>query len=79
MEIKILGKGCPKCQRVEALAREAAVEAGVEAAFNHVHDMDAILAYDIVSTPALVINEQVKCSGRIPQKQEIVAWIQEMA
>ena len=79
MNIKILGKGCPKCERLEKLAREAATELGVEATFDHVRDMDAILAYDIVSTPGLVINEQVKCSGRIPQKQEVVTWIRKMA
>jgi small redox-active disulfide protein 2 len=76
MEIKILGKGCPKCERLEKLAREAASELGVEATFDHVRDMNAIMAYDIVSTPALVIDEQVKCSGRIPQKSEVITWIQ---
>ena len=66
MVIKILGKGCPKCERLEKIAREVATELGVEATFDHVRDMDAILAYDIVSTPALVIDEQVMCSGRLP-------------
>ncbi|HUV90402.1 MAG TPA: thioredoxin family protein [Anaerolineae bacterium] len=75
MEIKILGMGCPKCQRLEELAREAANELGVEATFTKVKDMDAIVAYDVMSTPALVINEQVKSSGRIPRKEEIAQWI----
>jgi small redox-active disulfide protein 2 len=75
MEIKILGTGCPKCKRLEALAREAAEEAGVEATFTKVQDMDGILAYDIVSTPGLVIDEEVKSSGRLPRKEEIVKWI----
>ncbi|MBN1178767.1 MAG: TM0996/MTH895 family glutaredoxin-like protein [Anaerolineae bacterium] len=75
MEIKILGTGCPKCKRLEALAHEAAEEAGVEATFTKVQDMDAILAYDIVSTPGLVIDEVVKSSGRLPRKEEIVEWI----
>ena len=79
MEIKILGKGCPKCERLEKLAREAASELGVEAGFDHVRDVGAIMAYDIVSTPALVIDGQVKSSGRIPQKSEIAAWIQQAA
>jgi len=77
MEIKILGRGCPKCQRLEELAREAAVELGVEVTFAHVKEMDEIMAYDIASTPGLVINEVVKSSGRIPQKEEIAAWIKE--
>jgi len=75
MEIKILGKGCPKCKRVEELAREAASELGVEATFVKVKEMDEIMAYDVTSTPALVINEEVKSSGRIPRKEEIAEWI----
>jgi small redox-active disulfide protein 2 len=75
MEIKILGMGCPKCRRLEELAREAAGELDVDATFTKVKDMDAIMAYDIASTPALVIDEEVKSSGRIPRKEEIASWI----
>ena len=75
MKIKILGGGCPKCNRLEELAREAAGDLGVEATFTKVKDMDAIMAYDVMSTPALVIDEQVKSSGRIPRKEEIAEWI----
>ncbi len=75
MEIKILGTGCPKCKRLEAVAREAAEEAGIEATFTKVQDMDGIMAYDITSTPGLVINEEVKSSGRIPRKEEIAEWV----
>jgi len=75
MEIKILGTGCPKCKRLEAVAREAAEEAGVAATFTKVQDMDGIMAYDITSTPGLVIDEEVKSSGRIPRKDEIAEWI----
>jgi len=78
MEIKILGGGCSKCERLEKLAREAAGEAGVEATFTKVKDMSEIMAYDIASTPALVINEEVKSSGRLPRKEEIVEWIRVM-
>lgn len=77
MEIKILGMGCPKCRRLEELAREAAGELGVEATFTKVADVDAIMAYNVMSTPALVIDEVVKSSGRIPHKDEIAAWIRE--
>jgi small redox-active disulfide protein 2 len=75
MEIKILGLGCPKCRRLEELAREAAGDLGVEANFVKVKDMDAIMTYDVMSTPALVIDERVKSSGRIPRKEEITEWI----
>jgi small redox-active disulfide protein 2 len=77
MEIKILGTGCPKCKRLEQLAREAASEAGVEATFVKVTDMDAIMSYPITSTPGLVIDEELKSSGRLPRKKEIIDWIRE--
>ena len=77
MEIKILGIGCPRCKRLEQLAREAAKEAGVEAVFTKVTEMGAIMAYPVVSTPGLVIDEVLKSSGRLPRKEEIVAWLKE--
>jgi small redox-active disulfide protein 2 len=77
MVIKILGIGCPKCKRLEQLAREAAVEADVEATFLKITDMAEIMAYPIVHTPALVIDEQVKSSGRLPPKEEIIGWLRE--
>jgi len=79
MEIKILGIGCPKCKRLEELARQALEEVGVEATVTKVTDVSAIMAYPIVNTPGLVIDEEVKSSGRLPQKAEIVRWIQDAA
>jgi small redox-active disulfide protein 2 len=76
MEIKILGSGCPNCKRLEKLAREAAAELGIEATFTKVQDFDKIMAYDITSTPALVVDEVVKVSGRVPPKDEIKALLQ---
>jgi len=75
MEIKVLGTGCPKCQRLEKLAHEAAGDLGAEATFTKVKEMDDIMAYDVMSTPALVIDEEVKASGRIPRQEEIAEWI----
>ena len=75
MEIKVLGVGCPKCKRLEQIARQAASEAGVEATFTKVTQIKDIMAYPITGTPALVIDEQVVCSGRIPQKQEVITWL----
>lgn len=75
MLIKILGSGCAKCNRLEQLTREAVDELGIDASFEHVRDMDAIMAYPIMTTPALVIDEAVKCAGRIPSKDEIAGWL----
>jgi len=77
MEIKILGSGCPKCKRLAELAHAAADDVGVEATFTKVTAMDEILAYDVMSTPALVIDGDVKASGRIPRKDEIAGWLRE--
>jgi small redox-active disulfide protein 2 len=77
MEVKILGMGCPKCKRLEELARQAAAEAHIQAIFTKVTDMDQIMNYSILSTPGLVIDEEVKSSGRIPRKEEIMTWMAE--
>ena len=76
MEIKILGSGCPNCKRLEKVAREAAAELGIEATFTKVQDFDKIMAYDITSTPAIVVDEQVVVSGRVPRKDEIKVLLQ---
>ena len=76
MIVKILGGGCPRCERLEKVAREAAGELGVEAEFVKVKNMNEIMTYDILETPALVIDEQVKSFGRIPAKEEIMGWLQ---
>jgi small redox-active disulfide protein 2 len=75
MLIKILGSGCAKCNRLEQLTREAVAELGMTATFEHVKDMDKIMAYPIMTTPALVVDEQVMVSGRIPSKDELLGWL----
>lgn len=75
LKIKILGSGCANCKKLEAVARDAATTSGLEAEFEKVTDMKAILAYDILSTPALVINDKVVASGRIPTKAEVQQWL----
>jgi small redox-active disulfide protein 2 len=76
MEIKILGGGCPKCERLEAVTRKAVDELGIEANFTKVKSVTEIMAYDIVSTPALVVDEQVLCYGRIPDREEVKTWLE---
>ncbi len=75
LTVKILGSGCANCKKLEAVAREAASAAHLEAEFIKVTDMKDILAYDILSTPALVINEKVVSSGRIPSQADVQAWL----
>lgn len=75
MTIKILGSGCANCRKLEAVARAAAENAGIQAEFIKVTNQVDILAYDILSTPALVINEKVVCVGKIPTQAEVTQWL----
>jgi len=79
MHIKILGSGCARCNRLEQLTREAVAELGIDAEFEHVRDMDAIMAYPVMTTPALVVDEEVKVSGRVPGKEELLGWLRRAA
>ena len=74
--VKILGPGCANCRKLEAVARDAAAGAGVEAEFVKVSDMKAIMAYDVLSTPGLVIDEKLVSSGRIPTQAEVRQWLE---
>lgn len=76
LTIKILGSGCANCKKLEAVAREAARGANLEAEFVKVTDMNDILAYDLMSTPGLVINEKLVSSGRIPTVADVQKWLQ---
>ena len=77
MVIKILGSGCPNCKRLEQLTQEVAKEMGVNATFEKVQDIQKIMSYGIMSTPALVIDEKVKIYGKVPSKDVIKKYIEE--
>ncbi len=79
MEIKILGTGCPNCRKLEQVALQAVAESGLDVKVTEVTDIEQIMSYPIASTPALVIDEKVKSFGRIPKKEQIIAWIKEAA
>lgn len=75
MTVKILGSGCANCKKLEAVARDAAAGAGLEAEFVKVTDMKTIMAFDLISTPGLVINGRLVSSGRIPTRAEVTQWM----
>jgi small redox-active disulfide protein 2 len=66
MIIKILGPGCANCANLEKAAREAAAELGLEASFEKVTDYPTIMSYDVMRTPALVVDEKLVLAGRVP-------------
>ena len=75
LAIKVLGSGCANCKKLEAVARQVVAEMGVEAEVIKVMDYPDIMAYNIMSTPGLVINEKVVSSGRIPTPAEVTTWV----
>jgi small redox-active disulfide protein 2 len=75
MEIKVLGPGCAKCQQTEKVVKEAVAEAGVDADIEKVTDLMKIAGYGVFGTPAVVVNGEVKSVGKIPKKQDVMAWL----
>ncbi len=77
MEIKILGTGCPKCINLEKAAREAASEVDPAIAVSKVSDINDIMDYGVMMTPAVVINEKVVSSGKALSVEQIKKMIEE--
>lgn len=75
LSIKVLGSGCANCHKVEALAKQAVAQLGVEATVELVTDMQAIMQYGVMSTPSIVINEKVVSQGRVPALSQITTMI----
>lgn len=71
MEIKVLGTGCPKCKTLEQATRNAVSELSIDANITKVEDIVDIMNYGVMRTPALVINEKVVISGRVPDAREL--------
>ncbi|HDS05701.1 MAG TPA: thioredoxin family protein [Deltaproteobacteria bacterium] len=71
MKIEILGTGCAKCDKMEEMVKLALEETGINAAVNHIRDIKKIMTYGVMTTPALVIDGEVKASGKIPSSEEI--------
>ena len=75
MIIKILGSGCAKCKQLEANAQQAVKEMGIEATVEKVQDIQAIMEYGVMKTPALVVDEQVKVMGRVASPEDIKKYL----
>lgn len=77
MEIKVLGPGCAKCSKTEKLVREVSRETGVDARIEKVTDMMQIASYGVFGTPSVIVDGEVKCTGKVPKKSDIEAWLRD--
>jgi small redox-active disulfide protein 2 len=75
MEIKVLGPGCSRCRKVEEIVHEAVTESGVEANIEKVTDIMKITDYGVMGTPAVIVDDEVVCVGKVPTKEEVKKWI----
>ncbi len=75
VKIEVLGPGCANCQRLEQVVRDAVALSGIEAEVSHVTDYGQIMAKGVLSTPGLVIDDQVVSVGRVPSASEVAAWL----
>ena len=75
MEIKVLGPGCARCQQTAEHVIEAVAESGIKANIEKVTNAMEIAGYGVFGTPAVVLDGDVKCVGKVPSKEEIRAWL----
>ena len=75
MKIKVLGPGCARCHQLEQTVKDVVKDLALDAGVEEVKDMKKIMDYPIIMTPGLVINEEVVCSGRVPNKAEVTQFI----
>ena len=75
VEIKVLGSGCAKCNLLEEVTKRAVAQAGIEASVEKITDVVAIMNYGVMTTPALVVDGQVRMSGRVPSVDDLVALL----
>lgn len=72
IQIKILGTGCPKCKTTYNNVLEALKQTNIEANVEKVEDIEEIMKYNVLTTPVLMIDEQIKIKGRVAQVNEVV-------
>ncbi|MGC4119289.1 MAG: thioredoxin family protein [Myxococcales bacterium] len=75
MDVKVLGPGCAKCKKLFAETEKALSQSGVAATLTKVEKLEEIMAFGVMMTPALVIDGQVRCTGRVPGATEIATWL----
>jgi small redox-active disulfide protein 2 len=75
MEIKVLGPGCANCNKLEDATRKAVEKAGLDATIEKVSDLQEIMGYGVMSTPALVIDGKVVLTGKVPSKAEVSSLV----
>lgn len=75
LTIKVLGSGCANCKRVEQIARKVVEEMALRAEIIKVTEYPEIMAYNVMSTPGLVVNEKIVSVGRIPTPGEVTTWL----
>lgn len=75
LSIKVLGSGCSKCRTLEAKVKDVAAKNNIAVNISKVEDINEMMSYGIMMTPALVINEQVKSYGIIPKDDQILKWL----
>jgi small redox-active disulfide protein 2 len=75
IQIKILGTGCTKCRTLYENAQAAVALAGVQASVEKVEKITDIIAYGVMNTPAIVIDQQVKSAGKVLSAEQIAEWL----
>jgi small redox-active disulfide protein 2 len=71
MKIQVLGTGCPKCRKLEEMARKAAEELNLDYSLEKISQINEIVAMGVMSTPALAVDGKVVLSGRLPEEDEL--------
>jgi small redox-active disulfide protein 2 len=79
MKIKVLGPGCKKCEETAKLVQESAEELGIDVPVEKVTDVMEIAKHGVLTTPAVVVDDEVKCVGKVPKKEDIRGWLEKSA
>ena len=77
LSIRILGPGCVSCNKLNSMIFDILQRLGVKADIDQIHDLDEIWRHGVISTPALIINDKIKCTGRQPTISEVEAWLRD--